>query len=375
MSYLNKKHILFLGSIFAFSLFFTGISCDEGDISKDEYQIQYLRKEQLSNLYNNEILPLNTEFISSTEALINSIEAFKQDVTTENLENARLQWVNMLKIWKHLELYNLGGVQDSFIHFEINRWPTNTEIIEGYIEGTETIDEAFIASNGSSSKGISALEYILFSSQNIEEVINAFSVNTNFERRLDYLDALAHNLKTKAQNLQVIWTTDEAEFINALENGISGSQSQLTNALITLIEEVVISKLGNALGDNTGGTIDVEALEAYRSGSSLVIIQAHLTALNRCYEGAFIEKTIAWGYDDYLKLISNETLDAEIVDAFNLCQTKIDAISGTLYDELTNSPENVIDLQEAFTNLLVFIKVDLANAIGTTVTINDNDGD
>lgn len=374
MRYLNTKGILTI-SCFLLSFIIVLISCEKNEFTEDEYQIQYHREAQLKNTYKNEIIPLSEAFVTTSEALKNAIVLFNQDVTPQNLENARAKWIDMLKVWKQLELYNLGAVEDSYIHFEINRWPTNTERIEALIAENEAIDETFIESVGSSSKGISALEYLLYTADNSQDIIKTFTTDTNHQRRLDYLVALTLNLVTKAKALQTIWIADETAFISSLENGISGSQSQLTNAMITLTEEVIISKLGNALGDNSGGTIDIEKLEAYKSKSSLPIIEAHLIALKRCYKGNFKEDSIKWGYDDYLKLIGSEDLDAIIEDAFKVCQEKIDAIPTTLSETLLSNPQKVMDLQNAFTDLLVLLKVDLANTIGTTVTINDNDGD
>ena len=68
-------------------------------------------------------------------------------------------------------------------------------------------------------------------------------------------------------------------------------------------------------------------------------------------------------------------MNTQFENAFSNCQNKIDAISNSLFSELDVNPERVIDLQNSFTDLLILIKVDMANAIGTTVTINDNDGD
>lgn len=370
----HKKTLLIFPSIVISTLLFF-VSCNTDGITESDYQIQYTRTAQLDNIYENEILVLSNDFIHKTTLLQTSVQEFKTTSSLENLTKTQASWIAALKVWKQLELYNLGAVENSFIHFEINRWATNTETIDEYIYGNETINDTFIASKGSSSKGISALEYLLFSSEENQEVLNSFTTDINFERKLDYLEALAINLKTKADALLSIWKNDKDNFISSIENGISGSQNQLTNAMITLIEEIIISKLGNPLGDNTGGVINIEALEATRSKSSLIIIQEHLTALKRCYNGSFLENEINWGYDNYLYLIEREDLDVSIIAAFEACQTKIDAIKNPLIEEIISNPENVTNLRDAFRDLLVLIKVDMSNAIGTTVTINDNDGD
>lgn len=361
--------VLFISSLLLF------MSCNNEGISESEYQIEYTRTAQLKNTYENEIIVLATTFIQKTSLLKTSIVNFKNNTSISNLTIAKENWLEVLKTWKQLELYNLSAVENSFIHFEINRWETNTDNINKFIDGNEVINEAFIAPKGSSSKGISALEYLLFSSDDNQNVLNSFTIDTNYDRRLDYILALSENLYLKSNELFSLWENDKVSFISSIENGISGSQNQLTNAMINLIEEVIISKLGNPLGDNSGGVLKIDALEAARSKSSLLIIKEHLTALKRCYTGAFIDNDIQWGFDNYLKLISREDLDINILDAFNECQIKIDNITNALSVELLENTKSITDLQESFRDLLILVKVDLSNAIGATVTLNDNDGD
>lgn len=374
MKILNIKTLsITLLSIILIATFF--VSCDKDGISEDEYQIQYRREAQLNNAYTNGIIPLNSSFVFNAKELKTQTQTFVQQPNIENLKNLKIQWVNTLKTWKHLELYNLGIIEDSFIHFEINRWPTNIGIVNNFIEGTETINADFIAGNGSSSKGISAMEYLLFSFDDNQEILDQFTTSPNFERRQAYLLSLSENLETKAIALQTLWIMHETDFISSLENGISGSQNQLTNAMVALIEEIIISKLGNPLGNGNGGEINIEDLEAYRSENSLLIIQEHLIALKTLYTGNFNQDSINWGFNDYLYLIGRTTLNDAITVSFNNCQERLDVILGSLKQELQDTPQNVIELQDALNGLLVLIKVDMANAIGTTITINDNDGD
>lgn len=374
MKPLTRLHRIIFSILLFVILAVMGVSCESGDITEDEYQIQYQRQSQLKNIYNYAIQPLCENFIENSELLEESVAVFTNLPNQEHLNAARKTWLSVLKTWKQLELYNVGAVEDSYIHFEINRWPSDIDRIETLIHSDESIDVNLIASVGSSSKGISAIEYLLFSSKNDQEVIGSFLEPSYGLQRLSFLKALVENLAIKAKTIQTIWQADQESFIGALENGISGSQSSITNAMITLTEEIIISKLGVPLGEKSGGQVDVQKLEAFRSESSLIIIQEHLKALHACYTGGFIDDSIKWGYDDYLKMIGKEDLNLKILEAFETCHDKVGAIN-TLSESLIQYPDKVVILQNAFSELLVLLKVDMANAIGTTVTINDNDGD
>lgn len=374
MLHFNKKILIVFSAllIITSSLF---ISCDDKGVTEDRYQIEYYRTAQLKNIYNNGIVTLTDTFGQEVIQLKESINNLKQTTTLNNLVSAQNNWKDVMKTWKQLELYNLGAIQNSFIHFEINRWETNTSLINDYINGSDAINETYVESKGSSAKGLSAIEFLLFSSEDNQTVLNTLTTALNSQRRLDYLLALSENLEKKETKLKTLWTNSEGTFLNSLQNGISGSQNQLTNAMVSLIEEIVISKLGKPLGEKTGGTISINSLEAYRSGFSLEIINQHLIALEKCYSGNFKQNSIKWGYDNYLDLIGSITLNEKINTAFANCKLKIEAIKNPLREELINNKQNVAELRSSFTNLLVLIKVDLANAIGSTITISDNDGD
>ena len=346
-------------------------SCENDTDSDTLSNTEFHKKAQLTNIYDNEISPLSLNFTEQTLLLRVAIQEYQVSPTAENLSLAQEQWKASQLVWKQLELYDLASVADSFISFEINRWPTDTSRIEENINGTELLNEEFIASKGSSSKGLAALEYLLFARSDA-----SLSTASDYEiRKSAYMISVAQNLNTKAIELEALWKTNEADFVGALENGISGSQNQVINAMVTLIEEIIISKLGNPLGDTNGGTIEPERFEAYYSKFSKEIIQQHLTALNRSYKGDFAQTSFRVGFDDFLELIGSEEFSIKISDQFSECQKQLDAIKGTLEDEIVSNPDNVVALKDSLRDLLVLIKVDMANVLGSTITFNDNDGD
>lgn len=368
----TTKHISltrFLVCLLVISFFIIG--CEEDGNSPFSSETEFYKNAQLTNIYNNEISVLASKFKTEAELLEQRVKAFQANTTSENLIAAQNQWKAVQLEWKQLELYDLGAVANSFIAFEINRWPTDVSRIEENINGDESLNEDFIASIGSSSKGIAAIEYLLFDIQ--DQILNSSS--TYAVRSKQYLVALVENLTTKSFDLQTLWKTNEAAFIASLENGISGSQNQVINAMVTLIEEIIISKLGNPLGDSNGGTIEIERLEAYRGEFSKEIVQQHLTALKRCYDGDFAQTPFRVGFDDFLILIGNEAFSEKIADQFTACQSTLDKIEGSFEEELASNPEAIVAVKNAFRDLLVLIKVDMANVLGSTITFNDNDGD
>ncbi|GAA3508136.1 hypothetical protein GCM10022393_18330 [Aquimarina addita] len=351
------------------------ISCEENGVSESAATIQYHRSAQLTNIYNNEISVLTKAFINETELLQQSAITFQQSTTSENLDATIALWKSSQSLWKQLELYDVGAIENTFISSEINFWPTNEIFINDNISGTATINEALITSLGASSKGISAIEYLLFSGDENTQILNSFTTSENAERRKQYLTGLTQNLSAKSKELNDHWENYEEDFTSSLENGISGTQNQMINAMITLIEEIIITKLGNPLGDTNGGIIEAERLEGYYSEFSKEIIEQHVISLERCYLGDFSQTPFRIGFDDFLILSGREILANQISDQFAVCKEELASISGSLEDEIIKNPDAVNDLKDTFRDLLVLVKVDMANILGSTITFNDNDGD
>lgn len=371
IKYLSTATLLFASFL---TLFFIG--CEKKGVSESEHQIQYYRKAQLKNIYENQIAKLTQSFTDETNLLIEATNSFKNKTDLTNLVTIQNQWKSVQLVWKQLELYDLGTISDNFITSEINRWPTDQKKINTNIASTDIINESYINTKGSSSKGISAIENLIYSiTDDNATLLNTFTEDSLSVRRIQYLIALSENLHQNSLKLKTLWDSDQVSFINSLENGISGSQNQVINAMVTLIEEIIITKLGKPLGDTNGGIIEAKRLEAYKSGFSKEIIQQHLTALQKCYTGDFTKTPFQIGFDDFLILIGREKLATHIMNQFIVCQEKATAIKGSLKNEITSNPKNVTELKNAFRDLLVLLKVDMANVLGSTITFNDNDGD
>ena len=126
------------------------ISCKNDDTTTaDEYTNKYYKREQLNNIYENEIIPLHQQFSIETQTLSNIALNFSNNINTENLRQLKQQWKVLTSVWKKCELYDIGAIKDSFIHYTINSWPANVNFIENNIATTAIINEHYISSIGS----------------------------------------------------------------------------------------------------------------------------------------------------------------------------------------------------------------------------------
>lgn len=368
---MNKTLRIYTLIVFTLFLFLSILSCEKGGISENQARIDYNRRAQLRNTFNNGIKPLHEEFIVQTEGLSEKAMVFKQNPSLENFRSLQNDWKTTVNIWKRCEAYDIGDINDNFIHTRINTWPTNSENIETNIEGSEPINTLFINSIGASSKGLTAMEYLLFKS----DVNSTFQELLLSQRRIDYIVALSEDLKNLAVEINSLWTNYGPTLMVAVQSDLEGGQNQIINAMVTLIEEIIISKLGKPLGDNNGGSINIEEFEAFRSDLSLEMIKNNIQELRKIFDGSYSVDNRKIGFDDYLVNLDNTVLSNKIKNSFEEIEDHTASFNQGLNITLELDIEKVEMLQGLCNDLLVLIKVDMASFIGSTITFNDNDGD
>jgi predicted lipoprotein len=98
-------------------------------------------------------------------------------------------------------------------------------------------------------------------------------------------------------------------------------------------------------------------------------LEAMLQGLQRAYlggEGA--------GLDDYLRNL-NPALETRVTQQFQKAVTALRSIDAPLEVAVTNGRASVEAAHKAVHDLEILFKVDVASALGVTITFNSNDGD
>lgn len=341
------------------------------------------RNQMLENIGQNVILHNHQVFVEKAQELENATNTFTTSPDLGTLVQAQEKWKATMDAWKMCELFDLGIVKDTYLHNKIEV-PANPSFIPNNIYSTTTIDNAYIDGVGSSSKGLSALEFLLFDRDNGNQaVLDSFLVSSHDTRFRQYTAALAENLRHKGEELYAIWSPTGqdyvTEFAESEGSDLGSSISMLANEMITLIEKMVQTKLGKPLGKQSDGLPHPEFVESYESGHSLENLRLNLHSLEITFEGLTANEVDSIGLDDYLNALKARHDDEalpEVVEAqFIACHTALDAINEPLADAVVNDYETVNAAYNELRKLLILLKVDVANNLAITVTFNDNDGD
>lgn len=307
------------------------------------------------------VLPGYRSFLERCQALRQSAQAFQTQASAAGLEQLRSAWRQAAQAWVGSEAFQYGPATDDRINQQIHYLPRREEHIQAVLQATTPLE---VKSLGSTRKGLPVIEYLLFGPQSAE------LTNSQGQRARDYLALLAADLVTQAELLNGYWAQTANQQSRAND---PKALNQWLNQSVMTLEDLKNKRLGLALGQDTGGKVNLRATEAPDSQASLELIKANLAGVRTLYDGG--SQAQAAGIDDYLISLGHRKLDTRIRQQLSLVDSQIQALEPSLESALKQHPAQVQTLYEGIRELLRYIKVDVAAALNETVHFTDNDGD
>ncbi len=335
------------------------LSCkkkDEGN--NNDLDLTASKEAFLSYVTNDQINPSFSLLLSAANQLKGAASSFQSTPTAQNLEILQEEWLNVEAKWQPLEVFNFGSVKSNFVYSPVNKWPADTSLIKEHLLTTETIDANFVNWKGSSSKGLAALEFLIFT-------IDFENIKQN---RLDYIAATAELLFSDLQKVDEAWKSYAPVFKAHQLTGVNESVNQLINSIIFEIEYISNTKIGVPLG-KASGVVNETAVESPLAAISLQHIEKNLEMIK------VINGTENAGLYAYLIANNATTLAENLESEFLYLELLLDGLSNNLQAEITNNPEKVDALYAQVKKILVLYKVDVASTLSVTLTFSDNDGD
>ncbi len=340
------------------------------------------RRAMLENITTNVIVPAHEEFADTLADLELAARAFTDDPTPATLTAVQDAWRTASLARMALLSFRIGPVDDSLLHNRLDNRPPRIKFIdETIISGKQPITNDYLASIGSSSVGLGTMEYLLFDPENSNDVVlEKFTDAENADRRRELILRLAENAQQRSNELAAIWSADGDNYAQAfiaadMDGGeLQGSMNMLVNQMISDVEEIVASRLGKPAGKRTNGAIRPDLVESLYAQQSLPRLIATLKGMQLAFNGGE-----GLGFDDYLDYLDADYEDGLLSTAintqFDTAIAALQAIDQPLETSVTSDLPAVETAFEEINQLLVLLKVDMANHLGVTLTFNDNDGD
>ena len=309
------------------------------------------------------------------EAAASAFCAAPDEIT---LESTREAFRRAKEPLKRAEVFALGPYTDSPLRLgaELDLWPGRPATVDDRLTSGEAVTEEALVTAGGYAKGFPALDHLLFAYE-----LDALSEG----RACAYLQGLAQYIHTVAEQLLEAWAPTGGDFVGEWVRGegdfpsVQQSASVLVEQLLFTLENVRELKLGKPLGKRDGGVVQPDAIEAPASHRSLADARDAIRGVEAVWRGDLegsspMGPQPAIGVRDWL-LARRPTLAPEVDAAFDAAHAAYDAVPGPLGTAILDAPELVNDFYLAVRDLQVLFAVDIAQALGVTVTFNPTDGD
>lgn len=291
------------------------------------------------------------------------------------LDAAQQAWMDLRAPWKRLLALPLGPIVDEGFDSAIDFWPARTSSIEGGLaSGADS--QAEVDALGVASKGMPAIEYLLWDPVGGDPAILAGLATPEGPARCAYTELLAADVELRLTELAASWT-EPGGFAEQLEQA-GGSEAFPTlaraidlilNAMIAGLHDIDEPKLGAPLGEALGVAAP-ELVESRFSDRSLLDARDALDGFARAYLGS----------DDApgLTLVvasKRASVDQRVRDALAAAQQALADVPEPLRVAVVDDPAAVIAARDAVHELRTILSAEVASLLGVTVSLSDNDGD
>lgn len=313
---------------------------------------------------------------ANCRALVDDIKTFNSSPDQAALDRARGAWNAAFVAADSLRCFQTGPVADRQFAPTFYFWQALPNRIEAIVKNpSQTIDQALLDNAGATVQGLYAIEYLLFDRRGGQptepaDAAKALDLLSASQRRREYLLALARDVAEKAGQISADWSATGPQ--GAAEKFAAGGQASvnlLVNQLTQSIENTFQNHLTPVLLLPAPIDKQIYRIKGSRSGSSLQGVVVTLEGVEKFYRG---ENGL--GLHDALNRL-NPALATRV-------QEKITAAIAAARDIGEPLEKAVVDKRAAIQNavdqahdLEVLFKVDLASALGVTITFTSGDGD
>ncbi|WP_127846499.1 imelysin family protein [Psychroflexus aestuariivivens] len=373
-----KKIILGLFTL-ASVMMIVACSSDDND-SGNSVNDGFDRSAMLSNWANNIIIPVYEDLDTKLEAMVAQKNIFIAEPNTSNLENMRTSWKEAYKVWQHAEMFNVGIAENTNYIFQMNVYPTNTVDIQQNIDN-QNYDLASV--NNNDAVGFPALDYMLYGLGDSDvEILEFYSTSADSNNYKTYLSDLTDRMESLTQAILDDWKNAYRDsFVNNTDNSATGSINLVVNDFIFYYEKGFrANKFGIPAGNFSPNPLP-DRVEAFYAGdfSKTLALEA-VDAIKNFFNGrAYVGGNEGRSLDDYLDFLNTikdgEDLSTLINNQFVAAENKINTLNDSFAEQVEN---NSVAMTETFDIIqlgVVFLKVDMLQALDISVDYVDADGD
>lgn len=354
-------------------------SCTDSSTSglnEDEFD----REAILVNWADNIIIPSLNNLESATGSLKATSEAFSASPNQQSLDNLRDAWLESYKAWQHVSMFEMGVAMDLRYRDNMNIYPTDTEeIVDNIQEGGYNLELPSLVN----SQGFPALDYLLFGlAENDTALLEYYTTNENADSYKQYVVDLADRVDSLTNEVHTHWTSGyRDEFVSNLGNGANSSLDMMVNDYIFYYEKILrAGKIGIPAGVFSGTALDSHVEGYYSDVYSKDLFLESLDAAQNFFNGThFGSETTGESLNSYLNYL-NTTKDgtalSDLINGqFEEARLRAEELNNDLSTQVETDNAKMLSAYDALQRNVVYMKVDMLQALNINVDYVDADGD
>lgn len=370
---MKKLSFLLLTVLFIWSCTDNGLSGPDAD--------DFDREAILVNWADNIIIPSFTNFSEATEQLHTDAATFSVFPTESNLLALRTSWESAYLAFQSVSMFEMGKPMELRYRDNLNIYPTDTTEIENNIESGSYNLELPSLNN---SQGFPALDYMLYGlADNNTEVLTYYTTHEDAGNYRTYLTDLTSRIDSLTNEVLNDWTSGyRDEFVSNSGNGANSSLDMMVNDYIYYYEKHLrAGKIGIPAGVFSGSSLSSH-VEAYYSGDfSKELFNASLDATQNFFNGVHVNQPNQNGesldnYLDYLQTMKEGTDLATLInDQFDAAREQASTLDPNFAAQIESNNTAMLSTYDELQMNVVYMKVDMLQALNINVDYVDADGD
>ncbi len=337
------------------------------------------RRRILGNLADHFILPGYRKMVKSTNTLLSRAKSFEKQPNQENLESFRSAWTELMIAARRMQCLQTGPIVNLEYDSSFYYWRVLPSRIGQVLKRNSKLDQDEIEDLGSTSKGLFALEFLLYNDgrsqlNRRQPLPNPPSVNPMLgpeeSRRRQYATALAKDLHRKAIDIYFAWSGKKSkartEFIESDQQSIE----LIVNQLVQTIEETANLRLKFITDMPQPISRQLDRIENGKSSTSHLSVQAIMIGVDELFH---LPGQVASLHQVLKK--QNPAIADRLSQEFQDSLDKINPFPRSIELMLPDLREEVLVAYESCRVLEVAIKKDLAEEFDVVITFSSLDGD
>ncbi|MEQ9468869.1 MAG: imelysin family protein [Ekhidna sp.] len=356
---------------------FVACSGDESVSSSDGFD----RQAMLENWADNIMVPGYEAYVSSLGTLKASTEVFTESPSIENLNSLRDAWLDAYLAWQRVAMFEIGKAEELTLINYTNIYPLGVEDMIQTIEGG---DYDLTSVNRQDEQGFPAIEYLIYAVRDTDqEIVNLYSQEMANHPYKIYLIDLVERLEFMGSDVLTDWKSGYRDtFVGKDGSDATSSVNKVVNDYIFYYEKHLrAGKIGIPAGVFSASTFS-DKVEGRFSGKSKVLFDAALNAMQDFFNGKAFNSNLpveGIGLNDYLDYLNTikdgDDLSTLVNDQFDRARAAATELGENFGEQVETDNSKMLATYDELQMNVVYLKVDMAQAMSIGITYVDADGD